>query len=208
MLTRVVNYKLGEDYDICIMRGTKWGNPFKIGEDGTREEVIAKYRKYVLETPELMACIHELRGKVLGCCCKPYDCHGDVLVELANKPFRVIVFGGRNFNDYELMERTLSNLLLYYEPEQVTIVSGHARGADALGERFAKEYGLTLDIHPVDWNTHGNSAGYVRNVEMAQVADAAVGYWDGESRGTKHMIDTAKRYNLQVRVVKYQWKDE
>jgi len=204
MATTVVNYKVNKDYDVCIMRPSKWGNPFKIGEDGTRDEVIAKYRKYFLQTPELMSSLHEIRGKRLGCCCKPYPCHGDVLAELANKPFRLIVFGGRDFNDYELMERTLNNLLVNYEPEQVIIVSGRARGADSLGERYAEEYGLRVESYPADWGGYGRGAGYIRNEEMAQVGDAAVGFWDGKSKGTAHMIGMVKRYHLQVRIIKYE----
>lgn len=71
-------------YDIYIGRGDKWGNPFKIGVDGNRTEVINKYRSWLLTQPELMACIGELKNKTLGCHCKPKACHGDILVELAN----------------------------------------------------------------------------------------------------------------------------
>lgn len=80
-LTRVVNINK-ETYDVNIMRPTKWGNPFIIGKDGTRKEVIAKYRMWVRSQPHLMASLGELRGKTLGCCCKPKPCHGDVLVDL------------------------------------------------------------------------------------------------------------------------------
>lgn len=79
--TRVVHWK-HEPFDIDIRRPAKWGNPFRIGVDGTRSQVIDKYRQYVLNTPELLADIEELRGKVLGCWCHPKPCHGDVLVEL------------------------------------------------------------------------------------------------------------------------------
>lgn len=72
-------------YDVYIGRPTKWGNPFKIGRDGTREQVIEKYRAWLLQQPELMAALPELRGKVLGCWCHPQACHGDVLAELANR---------------------------------------------------------------------------------------------------------------------------
>ncbi len=80
-------------YDVYIggktprynMPESKWHNPFKIDRDGTREEVIEKYRQYLLSNPALMACLPELKGKVLGCWCAPKACHGDVLVELANK---------------------------------------------------------------------------------------------------------------------------
>jgi len=71
-----------EPYDVYIGRRSKWGNPFEIGKDGTREQVIDKYREYILNKPELLADLHELDGKILGCWCKPSPCHGDVLVEL------------------------------------------------------------------------------------------------------------------------------
>lgn len=70
-------------YDIYIGRGTKWGNPFKIGKDGTRKEVIDKYKDYILNNDELLSCIHELKDKTLGCWCYPKSCHGDVLKEIA-----------------------------------------------------------------------------------------------------------------------------
>lgn len=77
----VVNRRYS-NYDIYIGRPSRWGNPFKIGADGTRQQVIDKYREWVVKQPELMAALHELRGKRLGCWCKPRACHGDVLVEL------------------------------------------------------------------------------------------------------------------------------
>jgi hypothetical protein len=80
--TRVVDCRR-EHYDILIDRRTKWGNPYHIGKDGTREEVIAKYRERLICSPHLMGALHELKGKTLGCWCKPQACHGDVLVELA-----------------------------------------------------------------------------------------------------------------------------
>lgn len=69
---------------VRIDRATKWGNPFKIGIDGTRDEVIAKYREYILGRPDLLADLPELKGKALACWCAPKACHGDVLAELAN----------------------------------------------------------------------------------------------------------------------------
>jgi hypothetical protein len=68
-----------------IDRSTIWGNPFFIGKHGTRSEVIEKYRQWLLTQPELYARIHELRGKTLGCWCKPAACHGDVLIELLER---------------------------------------------------------------------------------------------------------------------------
>ena len=74
-----------EDYDVYIGRPSKWGNPFTIGKDGTRKEVIEKYEKYIVTNNKLMNDLHELEGKVLACYCKPKACHGDVLVRLANR---------------------------------------------------------------------------------------------------------------------------
>jgi len=71
-----------ESYDVYIGRGSKWGNLFIIGRDGTREMVIEKYRNYILSNQKLLAALHELKGKVLGCWCSPKACHGDVLIEL------------------------------------------------------------------------------------------------------------------------------
>jgi hypothetical protein len=83
--TRVVHCKK-EPFDIYIGRPSKWGNPFRIGKDGSREHVIQKYRDWILANPNLMAQLTlELKGKTLGCWCKPNACHGDVLAELADK---------------------------------------------------------------------------------------------------------------------------
>lgn len=74
-----------EPYDVYIGRGSKWGNPFVIGKDGTREEVIEKYRQYILSKTFLLESLHELKGKTLGCWCAPKACHGDVLKELVKQ---------------------------------------------------------------------------------------------------------------------------
>lgn len=94
MTTQVVHCKR-EPYDVYIGRGSKWGNPFshKPGTRAkvrvaTREAAIKEYRRWILAQPELLAGLDELDDKVLGCWCKPKDCHGDVLVALLNHPLR------------------------------------------------------------------------------------------------------------------------
>ena len=79
-MTTVVNSS--NPYDIYIGRPSKWGNPFVPGRDGTRAEVLDKYRGHVLSNPDLMEALPELEGKILGCWCVPKPCHGDVLIEL------------------------------------------------------------------------------------------------------------------------------
>lgn len=83
--TSVVHCKK-ELYDVYIGRPSKWGNPFVVGVDGTRAEVIEKYSQYLRSQPILLKQIDSLRGKTLGCWCSPFPCHGDILAELANAP--------------------------------------------------------------------------------------------------------------------------
>ena len=83
-MTRVV-HQSRTPFDVYIGRPSKWGNPFEIGPDGTRAEVIEKYREWLLAQPELLSQLHELKGKTLGCWCSPLPCHGDVLVELIDR---------------------------------------------------------------------------------------------------------------------------
>lgn len=117
--------------------------------------------------------------------------------------FRVIVAGSRDFCDYELLESKLDKLLARYDPQDLTIVCGEARGADSLGKRYAEEHGISVKSFPAEWERYGKSAGYKRNVQMAENADALVAFWDGKSRGTRHMIDIAIDHGLQVRIIRY-----
>ena len=78
--------KSSTETQVYVGRPSKWGNPFVIGRDGSRFEVIAKYRAWVIEQPDLMASLGELRGRNLACWCAPLACHGDVLIKLANGP--------------------------------------------------------------------------------------------------------------------------
>ena len=91
--------------------------------------------------------------------------------------FRVIVAGGRDFEDYEYLEKSMNHLLSKIR-RKIVVVCGAARGADKLGERYANEHGYEVRDYPADWSI-GKSAGYLRNLEMAQNADALVAFWDG-----------------------------
>ncbi len=71
-------------HDVYIGRPSKWGNPFVVGRDGTRAQVIERYERWLVEQPELVAALPELAGKTLGCWCAPQGCHGDVLARLAS----------------------------------------------------------------------------------------------------------------------------
>lgn len=116
---------------------------------------------------------------------------------------RVIVAGGRDFDDYALLSVVLDEALTSRD----VLVSGGARGADRLGERYAKEHELHVSQFLADWDKYGKRAGYIRNTEMALYAQGQdgmlVAFWDGESRGTKHMIDLAREFGLKVHVIHY-----
>lgn len=114
---------------------------------------------------------------------------------------KIIVAGGRNFEDYELLKEKLDYFLK--DLENPIIISGTCKGADKLGERYAKENNLRLELFPADWSI-GKHAGILRNVEMSKVADGLVAFYDGESKGTKHMISETKKRNLKVKVVYYE----
>lgn len=119
--------------------------------------------------------------------------------------YRIIIAGGRSFSDYKL----LKNKLDYYlrdkvrQGYEIIIISGTANGADKLGERYAMERGYKIERYPADWNKYKKAAGYRRNVQMSEVANACVVFWDGVSPGSKHMIDIATNKGLPLRVVRY-----
>lgn len=69
------------------LKNSKWANPFSVKECGSHKIACKKYKDYILERPDLLNNLHELKGKVLGCWCKPKPCHGDVLIELLVKFF-------------------------------------------------------------------------------------------------------------------------
>lgn len=127
---------------------------------------------------------------------------------------RIIIAGSRDFNDYNKLKSETLKIVKELKEEgystkikNVEIVSGTARGADQLGERFAKEYNLGLARFPANWSI-GRQAGYLRNAEMSKYAkqDEEIGvliaFWNG-SKGTKHMIDLATKDGLKVYVINF-----
>lgn len=117
---------------------------------------------------------------------------------------RLIIAGGRDFNDYSLLKNSVYAFMDSIENNMLTVISGTARGADSLGEQFARSHtGVELEKYPANWAQLGKSAGYRRNEQMAGTATHLLAFWNGKSSGTKHMIDIAKRKNLTVKVVSY-----
>lgn len=113
---------------------------------------------------------------------------------------RVIIAGSREFDNYELLKAKCD--LILARDNNWEIVSGTARGADKLGERYAAERGLPVKKFVPDWDKHGKKAGYIRNEAMAEYADALIAFHMNGSRGTAHMIKIAKEANLPMRIIK------
>lgn len=113
---------------------------------------------------------------------------------------KVIIAGSRNFDNFELLKNKCDLILSNVIVDE--IVSGTAKGVDMLGEKYANYKNFKIMRFPADWDVFGKRAGFLRNEEMAKYADALIAFWDGESKGTKHMINLANKYNLKVRVVK------
>jgi hypothetical protein len=115
---------------------------------------------------------------------------------------KFIIAGTRDFSDYPLLKDKLDRLKAHLGTFEV--VSGTARGADSLGERYAEDNGLPIKRFIPDWDKLGKAAGYRRNEDMAKYADGCIVFWDGKSKGTEHMINLAKKYEIDLSVVKYE----
>lgn len=130
------------------------------------------------------------------------------------KELRVIIAGSRDFDDFPKLMDSCTDILSqiteqHNDLDKIRIVSGTARGADRLGEQYAKIAGHGVSRFPADWDTFGRAAGYVRNTQMAKYAIAdrnygvLIAFWDGKSKGTKHMIDLAEKNGLEVHIVRF-----
>lgn len=112
---------------------------------------------------------------------------------------RIIVAGSRKISDYELIAKTLDEYLK--DKKNPVIVSGLAKGPDKLGLKYAKANKLEYETYEADWDKYGKTAGYKRNLEMAEVADECIVFWDGKSKGTEHMIDICKKEKIKVKII-------
>lgn len=114
---------------------------------------------------------------------------------------RVAIVGSRNFNDTRLVASTMNSVLEKYRITEV--VSGGARGADTLGEQWAKAHGIPTRVFLADWNRYGRSAGFRRNHDIIAGCDMCVAFWDGQSRGTAHSISLARAARKRVLIIQF-----
>lgn len=110
---------------------------------------------------------------------------------------KVIIAGSREITDQNVVSQAIiSSSFVVSE-----VVSGTARGVDQLGEKEALKLGIPIKQFPADWNRWGKAAGYYRNQEMAEYADALIAIWDGKSRGTKDTIERAEKAGIPVEII-------
>lgn len=121
------------------------------------------------------------------------------------RDLKVIVAGSRYFNDYKKLEKNLDNLVNYLKNKKyniIQIVSGTCKGADLLGEKYAKERNIDIVRFPAKWNTYGKKAGYLRNLEMGEYGDILIAFPVGESKGTYNMINIMKKLKKEYIIIK------
>lgn len=112
---------------------------------------------------------------------------------------KLAIIGSRDFTDYELLKTTLEP----YKSKVTLMVSGGAKGADSLGEQWAKENNIKTLIFLPDWATHGKRAGIIRNKDIINNCDGAIAFWDGQSKGTSHSISLCENSNKPVKIIRY-----
>ena len=114
---------------------------------------------------------------------------------------RVVIAGCRDYNNYEEAKNYIDFCLSNIKKEnKIVVLSGGASGADAIGERYAKENGLEIEKYPALWKKYGKGAGPKRNKQMAEVGDYVICFWDEKSKGTKSMIDFARMYGKPIKI--------
>jgi len=112
---------------------------------------------------------------------------------------KIVVAGGRTYTNTGMVFICLEKIVQKGD----VIISGHAKGVDMMGELYAQKNNLACEIYPAEWDKYGRSAGPRRNEQMAQVADKVVVFWDFKSRGTKNMVEMAKKYKKELFIFDY-----
>jgi len=113
---------------------------------------------------------------------------------------RIIIAGSRTITDYDKVDQSMLDAIgsNFVGLDIEVILCGCAKGVDSLGEQWAQRHGIQVEYYPAEWDKYGKSAGYRRNVRMAEHADALILVWDGKSKGSKHMLNIAKEQNLKI----------
>jgi hypothetical protein len=114
---------------------------------------------------------------------------------------KLAIVGSRTFNNYELLKKEIDIFLIENDIFVDLIISGGAKGADSLGEQYAKEYNIPTQIFYPDWDKYGKKAGYLRNIDIVKNSDIVIAFWDGSSPGTKSSIDLATKEKKILKII-------
>lgn len=193
---------------VYIGRPSKWGNPFSHLETDeavlveSRQSAIDSHRLYLRKNPQLIVqAREELRGRDLVCWCAPHACHGDLLLQVANaEELRVLVFGGRDYNNKKFIYEALDEIYDPFLP--MTVISGAARGADSLALEWAVERMCPFEAYPADWKKHGKAAGPIRNQRMLDEGKPNLGIGFPGDVGTADMAKRLRKAGVAVTELK------
>ncbi len=119
---------------------------------------------------------------------------------------RVIIAGSRDFYSPGIFNNVMTEFLSDIPEDELEIISGGCRGADAIGEQYAKDWNIKCTVFPAEWDKYGKAAGPIRNEQMAKYAAEAdrgmlIAFPIGESKGTRNMIKLAQQYGLEIYVI-------
>lgn len=146
---------------------------------------------------------HASHGNCFKLICE-MDLFVDELFGEKKMELRLLIAGSRDFDNYSYLESCVSKFIKEHKEYNITIISGNARGADKLGEKFGIEHGIKVHRFKADWEKFGKSAGYIRNTQMLDFIQepnckgVVLAFWDGKSKGTKHTITNAKKRDIET----------
>jgi hypothetical protein len=185
-------------------------NPFVTGEDGTRAEVIQKFKEHAESDKTIQRELKLLdKYKYLTCSCDfPHeDCHGRILLELREKQkalelqtkdkIKLAIVGSRSIKN----KKVVFDYLDKRKDKIKMIISGGAAGPDSFAHEWCVDFGMPILIYYPDWHGLGKSAGFVRNQNIIEEADFVTAFWDGKSKGTAHDIELCKQMDKKHRIV-------
>ena len=113
---------------------------------------------------------------------------------------RITIGGCRDFNDYAIFKEFVEECLSKIKDSEIVILSGHCSGTDLMAERFAAEKGYQTEIYPAQWDKYGKGAGPKRNKEMVEKSDLVLAFWDSKSRGTKNLVEMARKLKKSLAI--------
>lgn len=116
---------------------------------------------------------------------------------------KLAIVGSRGFQDYDALVEFIDMVIKENDYEVTEVISGGAKGADRLGELWAKTRGYPVTIYQAEWDKYGKSAGFRRNYDIIQGCDVVFAFWDGESKGTKHDLELAEKFRKPIFLYNY-----